>query len=69
MTVPAEVVSAINLLLAPYGEKYVPADEGTDKLLDYKEACALLGISHGTLRKHVLSGRVACLKMGENNCK
>ena len=70
--IPKEILLAVNTLLAPYGASY-PEKQGGEvrpnELMDYREACAYLRVSHGTLRKMVIMGKVECLKFGEKNCK
>jgi hypothetical protein len=66
MNVPDSIVSAINTMLAPYGEHYEPQQPDTTSASKYvtpKEAAAHLGCSRSFLYKLSLAGEVHPIKL------
>lgn len=64
MSIPKPILEAVNALLAPYGETYVPGGK-TDGYLSIKDAAKYLGISKPMLYKLVKAGRIERIKLGE----
>jgi len=65
--IPEHIVSAVNALLAPYGEKYTPGDAAPPVARSgYKsrrDACAYLGCSVSTLDRLVVAGALRPIKL------
>ena len=68
--VPAEIVSAVNGLLAPYGETFIPGARPAETALSgYKnthDACRYLGISKSSLYKLISSGVIRPIKLNRS---
>lgn len=66
VSVPAEIIHAINTMLAPYGQKYHPADERTVPRLTVTiaEAAAMLGVGYNTVWRLCQTGRLRMIKVG-----
>ena len=66
--VPAEIVNAINAMLAPYGETYVPGGKALTAAAGYKsarDAYLYLGISKSALYKLVADGLLHPIKLNK----
>lgn len=55
-TIPPHIIETINILLAPYGESYVPASSSPGRYMNYREAAKYTGLSVSTLRRAVDAG-------------
>ena len=64
MTIPDNILAAVNALLAPYGESYTPGGK-TDGYLSIKDAAKYLGISKPMLYKLVKQGSIERIKLGD----
>lgn len=67
MKVPDHIVTAVNALLAPYGETYVPG-ERSETTAGYKsggDACRYLGVSKSTLYKLIVAGAIHPIKLNK----
>jgi hypothetical protein len=65
MKVPDHIVTAVNALLAPYGETYVPG-ERSETAAGYKsvnDACRHLGVSKSSLYKLIWAGAIHPIKL------
>lgn len=68
MKIPDNIVTAVNALLAPYGERYETRREGPI-LSGYKstsEACMYLGISKSSLYKLIANDRIHPIKLNKS---
>ena len=64
--IPNEIITAVNALLAPYGETFTP--KGTAPASGYKsakDAAAYLGVSKSSLYKAVRQGRLRSIKLNK----
>lgn len=64
--VPERLIQAINNILEPYGEKFVPGGSAPPKASGYKgrsDACRFLGCSSSTLSRLVRAGAVHPIKL------
>ena len=67
MSVPNEIIAAVNSLLAPYGESYTPRSESAPAsgYKSAKDAAAYLGVSKSSLYKAVRQGRIHPIKLNK----
>lgn len=66
--IPENILSAVNALLAPYGEKFVPGGgkpASTGGCLCTRDAAAYLGVSRSTLWRLAKRGSVHPIKLNK----
>lgn len=77
IAVPAEIVAAVNAILAPYGREFTPSHdergpaEDVPPRLSVREATRYCGgLSYSTFRRAHVAGALPMIKLGEGkNCK
>ena len=67
-TIPKEILSAVNALLAPYGVTYTPQAEAPgpsapEGFVNWKGAIAYTGLSRSTLQRAVKAGKLVARKL------
>lgn len=62
MTIPIEIITAVNALLAPYGESYHRESSGSG-CLSMKAAAAHIGVSRSFLYELVRDGTIKAVKL------
>lgn len=67
MSVPTEIIAAVNSLLAPYGESYTPRSEAPASAgyKSAKDAAAYIGVSKSSLYKAVRQGKLRPIKLNK----
>ena len=60
-TIPEEILTAVNALLAPYGAKFTRNTEPTGRgYTDYAGAIKYTGLSRATLYRAIRGGKLRC---------
>lgn len=72
MTIPDNIIAAVNALLQPYGESFSQSTdkEPTGGFLRPKDAAQYIGLSRPTLYRLIADGKIKVHKLGEKrNCR
>ena len=76
MTIPDNIITAVNALLEPYGMKFSPTmqepepPKQTGGFLSMKDAAKYIGVSRAGLYRRVTAGEIPVHKLGERrNCR
>jgi len=72
MTIPDNIIAAVNALLAPYGETYKPntPTATTGGFLSIKDSAKYIGISRPGLYRKIRAGEIHVHKLGDHrNCR
>ena len=56
--IPKEIITAVNALLAPYGESFDPAATVDSQYLNFAEAVSYTKLSRSTLTRAIRSGKL-----------